>query len=101
MCSSGYLNIYAVNDVKYHPVHNTLVTAGSDGAYSFWDTQSRRNLFHSNTKDQAITKCCFNADGQIFAYALGYDWACGHEHYDPNKKPQIFLHPCFEEMRPK
>jgi len=52
------------------------------------------------TKDQSITKCCFDADGHIFAYALGYDWARGHEHYDPNKKPQIFLHPCFEEMRP-
>ncbi|KAH8355242.1 hypothetical protein KR093_009397, partial [Drosophila rubida] len=100
-CSLGFKNIYAVNDVKHHPVHNTLVTAGSDGIYVFWDIQSRNKLLVSATKDQPLTKCCFNADGNIFAYALGYDWARGHEYYDANKKPQILLHPCFDEMKPK
>ncbi|KAL7738406.1 hypothetical protein ACLKA6_006722 [Drosophila palustris] len=100
-CLSGYQNIYAVNDVKHHPVHNTLATVGSDGVYLFWDTHSLECLFASNTKDQPVTKCCFNADGHIFAYALGYDWARGHEHYDPKKQPQILLHPCFDVMKPK
>ncbi|XP_064535939.1 protein Rae1 [Drosophila montana] len=98
-CPMGIHNIYAVNDLKHHPVHQTLVTAGSDGVYTCWDTCSRNKIFSSSTKDQPLTKCCFNPDGQIFAYALGYDWAKGHEHFDPNKKPQIFLHPCFDEMK--
>ncbi len=24
---------------------------------------------------QPITKCCFSADGQVFAYSVGYDWS--------------------------
>ncbi|KAM8713638.1 hypothetical protein ACLKA7_013889 [Drosophila subpalustris] len=91
-CLSGYQNIYAVNDVKHHPVYNTLATVGPDGVYSL------DCLFASNTKDQPVSKCCINADGHIFAYALGYDWARGHEHYDPKMQPQILLHPCFEVL---
>lgn len=31
-------NVYAVNDVQFHPVHTTtFVTAGSDGTFHFWD----------------------------------------------------------------
>ncbi|XP_060655355.1 protein Rae1 [Drosophila nasuta] len=94
-CNLGYVNIYAVNDVKRHPLNNTLATAGSDGIYVFWDMQWRNRLFDSLPKDQPLTKCCFNSDGRIFAYALGYDWSSGHVYYDANKQPQIFLHPCF------
>lgn len=25
--------------------------------------------------DQSITKCAFNSNGQIFAYAVSYDWS--------------------------
>ncbi|KAH8298522.1 hypothetical protein KR044_009483 [Drosophila immigrans] len=99
-CESGYKNIYAVNDVKHHPIHNTLVTAGSDGEYAVWDTQSHNRLLVSSTQDQPLTKCCFNADGHMFAFALGYDWARGYEYNDASKQPRILLRPCFEEMKP-
>ncbi|KAH8409650.1 hypothetical protein KR222_004169, partial [Zaprionus bogoriensis] len=100
-CELGYRNIYAVNDLRHHPVHNSLVSAGSDGVYMCFDIVRGKKLFASSTKSQALTKCCFSADGQIFAYALGYDWTKGYEHYDPSKKPQIFLHGCYEQMNPK
>lgn len=36
-CHRDGTDIYAVNAITFHPVHGTFVTAGSDGAYNFWD----------------------------------------------------------------
>ncbi|CAG0914771.1 unnamed protein product [Notodromas monacha] len=100
---NGSQDIYAVNDIAFHPIHGTLATVGSDGRYSFWDKDQRTKLKTSDQMEQSITKCAFDASGQIFAYAVGYDWSKGHEHVDPSKKPKIFLQSCFDDMkqRPK
>ncbi len=34
----------------------------------------------------------FNGNGQLFAYALSYDWSKGHEGKKPDMKPQLFVH---------
>jgi mRNA export factor len=34
-------DIYAVNDIAFHPQHMTLATVGSDGKFSFWDKDAR------------------------------------------------------------
>lgn len=68
-------NVYQVNDIKIHPVHGTLATVGSDGTFAYWNKDSHTALKFSKTYDQPITKCCFNSDGQIFAYSIGYDWS--------------------------
>lgn len=99
--TAGYQDIYAVNDIAFHPVHGTLVTVGSDGTFSFWDKDARTKLKSSETMDQSITKCGFNANGQIFAYAVGYDWSKGHEYFNAAKKPSIFLRPCYDELKPR
>ncbi|XP_034477304.1 mRNA export factor [Drosophila innubila] len=99
--TSGFQDIYAVNDIAFHPVHGTLVTVGSDGTFSFWDKDARTKLKSSEAMDQSITKCGFNANGQIFAYAVGYDWSKGHEYFNPAKKPQIFLRSCYDELKPR
>ncbi|KFM64989.1 mRNA export factor, partial [Stegodyphus mimosarum] len=99
--SNGYQDIFAVNDIAFHPVHGTLATVGSDGRFSFWDKDARTKLRTSEQMDQPITRCCFNARGEIFAYAVSYDWSKGHEFYNPQKKNYIFLHPCFEELKPR
>lgn len=64
-----------MNDIAFHPVHGTLATVGSDGTFSFWDKDARTKLKPSETMEQAISKCAFNHNGQIFAYAVSYDWA--------------------------
>lgn len=64
-----------MNDIAFHPEHGTLATAGSDGRFSFWDKDARTKLKTSEAMQQPITRCCFNAGGQIFAYAVGYDWS--------------------------
>jgi len=64
-----------VNGIAFHPTHGTLSTVGSDGRFSFWDKDARTKLKTSEQLDQPITCCCFNALGNIFAYASSYDWS--------------------------
>lgn len=73
--AANFQDIYAVNDIAFHPIHGTLVTVGSDGTFSFWDKDARTKLKSSELLDQSITKCAFSAGGHIFAYAVGYDWS--------------------------
>lgn len=97
---SGVQDIYAVNDIAFHPVHGTLATVGSDCKFSFWDKDARTKLKTSEAFDQPLTSCCFNPQGNVFCYATSYDWSKGHEGFDPNKKPHIFLRSCFDELKP-
>lgn len=99
--SSNFQDVYIVHDIAFHPQHGTLATVGSDGRYSFWDKDARTKLKTSEQVDQPITRCAFSARGEIFAYSVSYDWSKGHEYYNPQKKNYIFLHNCFEELRPR
>ncbi|TRY72553.1 hypothetical protein TCAL_00993 [Tigriopus californicus] len=99
--SNGFQDIYAVNDLAFHPQHGTLATVGSDGRFSFWDKDARTKLKTSEPMDQPITACSFSSNGQIFAYAVSYDWSRGHEFYNPQKKNYIFLRPCFDDLKPR
>ncbi len=95
-------DIFSVNDVAFHPIHNTLATVGSDSRYSFWDKDDRTKLKTSDPiNDQSITCCAFDSRGQLFAYASSYDWHKGHEGNVQTKKNIIFLKQCFEEMKPR
>ncbi|KAJ3649056.1 hypothetical protein Zmor_020818 [Zophobas morio] len=98
---TGYQDIYAVNDIAFHPVHGTLATVGSDGSFSFWDKDARTKLKSSELMEQPITRCAFNSNGQIFAYAVSYDWSKGHEYYNSSKKNYIFLRSCYDELKPR
>ncbi|WAR24901.1 RAEL1-like protein [Mya arenaria] len=91
--SSNMQDIYAVNDISFHPVHGTLATVGSDGRFSFWDKDARIKLKTSEQFDQPLTACNFNPQGNIFAYATSYDWS-------KKMKPHIFLRRCFDELKP-
>lgn len=97
---NGMQDVYAVNDIAFHPVHGTLATVGSDSRFSFWNKDARTKLKTSEPFDQPLTCCDFNADGNIFGYATSYDWSKGHEGYDTQKKPHIFLRRCFDELQP-
>nr|CAH7754917.1 unnamed protein product [Callosobruchus chinensis] len=98
---NGYQDIYAVNDIAFHPIHGTLATVGADGSFSFWDKDARTKLKPSELMEQPISRCAFNHNGQIFAYAVSYDWSKGHEFYNTQKKNYIFLRPCYDELKPR
>lgn len=84
-------NAYAVNDLSFQPGSTVLATVGSDAQYQFWDLSNRCRIKRSSRCDQPLTKCAFDPHGDIFAYAVSYDWSMGHEYFDPKVMPQIFL----------
>jgi len=90
--------VYAVNSITFHPIQGTFATSGSDGTYVYWDKDSKQRLklFNKqieNKLQNSITAATFNAQGNIFAYAIGYDWSKGIEFYDRQRQPNsILLH---------
>lgn len=68
-------NVYAVNDISFHPVHGTFSTAGADGTVSFWDKDSKQRLKPFPKTNGQISSTAFNRNGSIFAYAVSYDWS--------------------------
>jgi len=84
--------IYAVNAISFHP-YGTFATAGSDGVYTFWDKDAKQRLKLFSRSPNGITAATFNPAGNIYAYALGYDWSKGVEYYQRQKDPcTIMLH---------
>ncbi|KAI0910297.1 WD40-repeat-containing domain protein [Ustulina deusta] len=110
-------NIWAVNDVQFHPLYaTTFVTAGSDGTFYFWDRVARARLSSyppvsslntsgsssTPTPPPSITATSFNRDGNLFAYAVGYDWSQGCVGNTPRTETKIMLHAVTEEdAKPK
>ncbi|CAL9056635.1 unnamed protein product [Musa banksii] len=85
--------IYSVNSMNFHPVHHTFATAGSDGAFNFWDKDSKQRLKAMARCPHPIPCSTFNHDGSIFAYAVCYDWSKGAENHNPaTAKTYIYLH---------
>ncbi|CAH8563526.1 unnamed protein product [Heterobilharzia americana] len=97
---NGYHEIFAVNDMAFHPVHGTLATVGSDGYYSFWDKDARTKLHSADSQDQPLTCCVIDPKGQVFCYASGYDWSKGYQFADPSKPVKIIMRLCMDEMTP-
>lgn len=102
-CHRDGTDIYAVNSIVFHPTHGTFVTAGSDGAYNFWDKDSKQRLKAMLKCGVPITDGAYNADGSIYAYSVCYDWSRGHaEHQAANAKSHILLHsPADAEVKAK
>ncbi|KAK9412940.1 putative Poly(A)+ RNA export protein [Seiridium unicorne] len=95
-------NVYSVNDISFHPQHGTFSTAGSDGTFHFWDKDAKHRLKGYPTVGGSITATTFNANGNIFAYAVGYDWSKGHQGNQQNYPNKIMLHPIQgEECKPR
>lgn len=84
--------IYPVNSISFHEQHGTFATAGGDGGFNFWDKDNKHRLKQFQRLNQPITATAFSSDGNIFAYAVGYDWSKGAQHHDGNAKKYILLH---------
>jgi mRNA export factor len=94
-------DLYAVNSISFHPL-NTFATAGSDGTFNFWDKDLKQRLKPFPKTSGPIPAASFNNDGTLYAYAASYDWHKGVEHYAPNSKHAIYIHPVVDvEIRPR
>lgn len=95
-------SVYAVNDISFHPVHGTFSTAGSDGTYHFWDKDAKHRLKGYPNVGGSITSTTFNKNGNIFAYAVSYDWAKGYQGNNTQYPNKVMLHPVLpDECKPR
>ena len=90
------VNIYSVNSIVFHKF-GTFATAGADGVYNFWDKDSKQRLMAFKPCGNSISCASFSPLGNLYAYALSYDWSRGSENYNPQTPNLIMLHHVKEE----
>eukprot|EP00927_Polykrikos_kofoidii_P024518 TRINITY_DN2228_c0_g2_i1.p1 TRINITY_DN2228_c0_g2~~TRINITY_DN2228_c0_g2_i1.p1 ORF type:complete len:361 (+),score=61.06 TRINITY_DN2228_c0_g2_i1:213-1295(+) len=94
--------VFAVNAIDFHPTMGSLATVGGDGTCVFWDKENRQRLKQFNTCNYPVTAGKFNAQGDLFAYAVSYDWSKGHEGNHPSLPKSILIHKVQEaDVKPK
>lgn len=92
-CHRENSDIYAVDSISFHSVYGTFATTGADGTVHFWDKEQKQRLKPFNKAPTAVPCGNFSADGQLYAYAVSYDWSKGSEHYQPQTmKNYTFIH---------
>ncbi|CEO98919.1 unnamed protein product (mitochondrion) [Plasmodiophora brassicae] len=95
-------DIYAVNQIRFHPGFGTFATCGGDGVVNFWDKEAKQRLKLFASVGQPISASNFNHDGTIFGYAASYDWYKGSQFYNKNEASRIFLHAVSElDIKPR
>ncbi|KAI4212544.1 MAG: hypothetical protein LQ351_004796 [Letrouitia transgressa] len=90
--SANNTNVYSVNAISFHPQHGTFSTAGSDGTFHFWDKDAKHRLKGYPEVGGSITSTDFDRTGNIFAYAVSYDWSKGYAANTPNLPNKVMLH---------
>lgn len=101
-CHRSNEEIFAVNSIDFHPTMGTFSTCGGDGTFVFWDKENRQRLKQFNSCNYPVTCGKFNAPGDMFGYAVSYDWSKGHEGNHPSLPKGIYVHRVQEaEVRPK
>ena len=88
--------VFAVNDVAFNR-YGTFATIGGDGYFHFWDKDGRTRLKNFTKHDQPLTCGKFNANSDLFAYAVGYDWSQGQQGYNQNAPIKICVRPCTQQ----
>lgn len=100
--SNSTVNVYSVNAISFHPVHGTFSTAGSDGTFHYWDKDAKHRLKGYPSVGGSIPATCFNRDGNIFAYAVSYDWSKGYSSNTPQYPNKVMLHAVVgDECKPR
>lgn len=95
-------NVFALNAISFHPVHGTFSTAGSDGTFCFWDKDAKHRLRNFPEVGGTISATDFSHNGNIFAYAVSYDWSKGYNFNTTNYPNKIMLHPVQgDECKPR
>ncbi|KAJ9642333.1 RNA export factor gle2 [Coniosporium tulheliwenetii] len=94
--------VYSVNAISFHPEHGTFSTAGSDGTFHFWDKDAKHRLKGYPNVGGSITATGFNGKGDLFAYAVSYDWSKGYAGNSPQYPTKICLHKIIgDECKPR
>lgn len=85
---------FSINDMCVNPVYGSVATAGGNGVYSIWDIGKKAKVYdRENNEDKSpITAVEYNANGDLLAYASGYDWSRGAQFANLYPRPKIYIH---------
>ena len=88
------VNAYCINDISVNPVYGSICVALGNGEYSIYDLEKRNRIYDvNNFEDKSpLTACCYNMNGDLLAYASGYDWSKGAQVANSYSRPKIFIH---------
>mmetsp|Transcript_41012 Transcript_41012/g.112844 ORF Transcript_41012/g.112844 Transcript_41012/m.112844 type:complete len:344 (-) Transcript_41012:289-1320(-) len=90
-------DIYPINAIDFHPKRRgVFATAGGDGVFSFWERENRQWLKAFESCKYPITAGKFDSSGQLFAYAVSYDWSRGPDMHHAQLPKEVFVHRCLE-----
>jgi mRNA export factor len=82
--------------------YGTFATCGSDGIVTFWDKDNKQRLKAFPALPQGVPCSAFNSAGNLFAYAVCYDWGCGAARASPSNPGNIGVHfTPDDEVKPK
>lgn len=82
--------IYPVHAIDFH-VSGVFLTAGGDGTIVIWDKDTKSRVRGFNSVNYPVTAAKFSTQGDLMAYAVGYDWAKGHDG-GVNVPVKLFVH---------
>jgi mRNA export factor len=100
-CHRNNEEVYPVNDIAFNPLHGTFCTGGGDGTWIIWDKDSRSRLKQGTIQNKApITALDYSSNGDLLAYASGYDWAKGVA-YENTFQPKLSIHFCPDSEKKK
>ncbi|KAJ8365558.1 hypothetical protein SKAU_G00143890 [Synaphobranchus kaupii] len=69
---NGIEQVYPVNAISFHCVHNTFATGGSDGFVNIWDPFNKKRLCQFHRYPTSIASLAFSNDGSTLAIASSY-----------------------------
>ncbi|XP_002738187.1 mitotic checkpoint protein BUB3-like [Saccoglossus kowalevskii] len=77
----GVEQIYPVNAISFHSVHNTFATGGSDGFVNIWDGFNKKRLCQFHRYPTSIASLSFSHDGSVLAIASSYMYELGEQEH--------------------
>ena len=84
--------LYHVNAIDFNNKNAEMIhTAGGEGKIFFWNSRQKMKTVEFDFKRRPCTRIRSSPDGNLVAYAVGYDWARGiSEHM--TMKAQVCVH---------
>ncbi|EDO43356.1 predicted protein [Nematostella vectensis] len=91
--------IYPVNAIAFHNMHNTFATGGSDGFVNIWDGFNKKRLCQFHRYPTSIASLAFSHDGSQLAIASSYMYEEDEKDHPPDA---IFIRTVTDtETKPK
>eukprot|EP00112_Aurelia_sp_Birch-Aquarium-sp1_P003081 Seg1345.10 transcript_id=Seg1345.10/GoldUCD/mRNA.D3Y31 product="Mitotic checkpoint protein BUB3" protein_id=Seg1345.10/GoldUCD/D3Y31 len=97
--SEGQEQIFPVNAISFHNMHNTFATGGSDGFVNIWDGFNKKRLCQFHRYPTSIASLAFSHDGTMLAIASSYMYEEGEKEHPEDA---IYIrHVSDQETKPK